>query len=268
MNWKENLALWERLATHRGFALVSDFDGTLSPIVNDPESAKPDARIQALLGELRDHVLAVVILSGRAVEDVSERVGVPGLIFIGNHGFERLQDGKIIIPDQAKPYQKAVKKAAKKIRRNLLPGMRLENKGITLSVHYRQAEDEEAVREDFLPRIRSWSDKYGLVLFQGRKVFELRPPVDVDKGTAFIQFVKDFKVQAAVYLGDDTTDASVLKAAKKLRETGVCEAYGIGVHSPDTPMEIHLHEDYYVDGVDGVGDFLSALVDACKTSST
>lgn len=268
MDWKENLSLWERLVCHPGFALVSDFDGTLSPIVDDPDSAIPAPGIQPLLAELRDHVQVVAVLSGRAVEDVSQRVGVPGLVFIGNHGFERYQDGKIAIPEQATPYQKAVKKAAKKIRRNLLPGMRVENKGITLSVHYRQAEDEEAVREKFLPKIRDWSDKYGLALFQGRKVFELRPPVAIDKGTAFVQFVEDFKVQSAVYLGDDTTDASVLEAAKKLREMGECEAYGIGVHSSNTPAEIHLHEDYSVDEVSGVGEFLSAMVMACKASST
>ncbi|MEJ2758837.1 MAG: trehalose-phosphatase [Anaerolineales bacterium] len=268
MDWKENLALWDRLVIQQKFALVSDFDGTLSPIVNDPDSAMPDPKILPLLSELRDHLLAVAVLSGRAVEDVSERVGVPGLVFIGNHGFERFQDGKIVIPDHVKSYQKAVSKAAKKIRQNLLPGMRVENKGITLSVHYRQAEDEEDVREKFLPKLRDWSDKYGLTLFQGRKVFELRPPVEIDKGTAFIQFVEDFKVQSAVYLGDDTTDASVLEAAKRLRETGKCEAYGLGVHSSNTPAEIHLHEDYSVDGVDGVREFLSALVKAFKASST
>lgn len=268
MNWKENLALWERLACQPNFALVSDFDGTLSPIVDDPDSAVPDPGIQPLLAALQDQLQCVAVLSGRAVEDVSQRVGVPGLVYIGNHGFERFQNGKVVISEQAKPYQKAVMKAAKKIRRNLLPGMRVENKGITLSVHYRQAEDEETVREKFLPKIRDWSDKYGLILFQGRKVFEMRPPVNIDKGTAFIQFIEDFKVQSAVYLGDDTTDASVLKAAKRLRETGKCEAYGIGVHSSNTPAEIDLHEDYSVDGVEGVGEFLSTLVNASKASST
>lgn len=268
MNWNENSTLWERLAKHQNFALVSDFDGTLSPIVNDPDRALPDPRAVPLLAKLRDHLLSVAVLSGRAVEDLAQRVGVSGLVFIGNHGFERLQDGKIIIPEHAKPYQKAVEKAAEKISRNLLPGMRVENKGITLSVHYRQAEDEGMVRDQFLPNILEWTDEYGLALFQGRKVFELRPPVDIDKGTAFVQFIEDFKVQSAVYLGDDTTDASVLKAAKKLRETGRCKAYGIGVHSSNTPTEIMAYEDYSVDGVDGVVNFLSALVKACKASTT
>lgn len=268
MDWKENEALWKRLANHEQFALITDFDGTLSPIVNDPADARPAPEVLPLLEALQERLQLVGVLSGRMAEDVAARVGVPGVVYIGNHGFERFQGGKIVIPDQAKPYRKALKKAAKKIRRRLLPGMQLEDKGITLSVHYRQAENEEDVREKFLPRLRIWADKYHLDLFQGRKVFELRPPIAIDKGTAFIQAIEDFKVQSAVYLGDDTTDATVFKAAKKLREMGMCEVYGIGVHSPNTPEEILLYEDFSADGVEGVTAFLKVLVDSLSASST
>lgn len=268
MDWFKNEALWQRLVQHPRFALVSDFDGTLSPIVDDPDSARPDPSVLPALQALRDAGVTIGILSGRMARDVSARVNVPGLVFIGNHGFERFQSGNIIIPESARPYQKAVKKAAQKIQKKLLPGMQLEDKGITLSVHYRRAESEEQVREVFLPRLQKWSDKYGLVLFQGRKVFELRPPVNVDKGTAFMQFVEDFNVRAAVYLGDDTTDAAVLKTAKKMREMGLCEAYGIGVHSANTPEDIQLYEDYSAEGVEGVSAFLSLLVDSLRASST
>ncbi|MCB2180285.1 trehalose-phosphatase [bacterium] len=268
MDWKENTALWLRLASHEKFAIISDFDGTLSPIVNDPESARPDPKVVPLLAALQNQIELVGVLSGRMAEDVADRVGVPGVVTIGNHGFERFQGGRIVIPDQAKPYRKALQKTAEKIRKHMLPGMQLEDKGITISVHYRQAENEEAVREKFLPQLQKWADKYELDLFQGRKVFELRPPVDVDKGTAFVQIIEDFKVQAAVYLGDDTTDATVFIAAKKLREMGLCEAYGIGVHSPNTPEEILQNEDYSAEGVEGVAAFLSMVVDSLRASST
>lgn len=268
MDWKENDALWQRLISHEKFALISDFDGTLSPIVNDPDGARPNPQVLPTLAALQERLLLVGVLSGRMAEDVAARVGIPGLVYIGNHGFERIQAGEIVIPEHAKPYQEAVTKAANKIRRHLLPGMQLEDKGITLSVHYRQAENEKDVREMFLPGLQKWADQYGLDLFQGRKVFELRPPVKIDKGTAFIQVLEDFKVQAAVYLGDDTTDATVFKAARKLREMGICDAYGIGVHSRNTPEEILRNEDYSVEGVEGVTSFLTMLVDSLSTSST
>jgi trehalose-phosphatase len=144
----------------------------------------------------------------------------------------------------------------------------LEDKFITLSIHYRNAEQPERVGELFLPFIESLALSMNLDLNKGRKVYELRPPIKVSKGTAFRQLVLDFNVQSAVYLGDDTTDAAVFRTTQVLRKEGTCNAFGVGVHSKNTHPEVLGSEEYYVEGVDGVVDFLTFLVNSLNASST
>lgn len=268
MYWKENPSFWKKLVHQQDFGLLTDFDGTLSPIVKDPNMARMLPEFRPLLLELHHKIKVVGVLSGRPAKDVKDRVGIPGLVYIGNHGIERWQNGSITIPNQAKPYIDVIAAAKREIAPSLLPGMMLEDKFITLSIHYRNAENIEAVRKDFYPFIQALSHNMHIELHEGRKVFELRPPIRVDKGTAFQQVIHDFKVQSAVYLGDDTTDTAAFRAAVEIRNTGVCNAYGVGVHSENTPAAVLKFEDYYVDGVAGVFDFFTFVVNSLNASST
>ena len=110
--------------------------------------------------------------------------------------------------------------------------------------------------------------KHGLFLTQGRMVFEFRPPVEIDKGTAFEELVRTHQLDAAFYLGDDTTDVAVFIAARRLRESNQCLAYGLGVESRGTPQVVLTEADYLVQEVAGVESFLSWLLEARIASST
>jgi len=268
MYWKENLLFWKNLVNQPQFGLITDFDGTLSPIVKNPDAAQIKPGFLPLLSILHQQISLVGVVSGRRADDVQKRVGISGIMYIGNHGFERCLDGQLILPDVAKPFTKAISEAKQKIIPMLLPGMTLEDKFITLTVHFRNAEQQEIVENKFLPFLEALTNRMDLELHRGRKVFELRPPLTIDKGTAFQHLIKDFKVQSAVYLGDDTTDAAAFRAAKAFRNEGVCNSFGIGVHSENTPTAVLNDEDYYVDGVDDVMDFLTFLVNSLKASST
>ncbi len=116
--------------------------------------------------------------------------------------------------------------------------------------------------------MQSIAEKHGLHLTQGRMVFEFRPPVKIDKGTAFEELVKTYQLEAAFYLGDDTTDVAVFLAARRLRETGQCLAYGLGVESQGTPQAVLTEADYLVQEVAGVESFLDWLSKARTASST
>lgn len=268
MNWKDDLQLWKELAQQPGFGLVTDVDGTISPIVDEPDQAAILPGVRPLLEQLRDHLLVVGVISGRGAEDVRQRVGVPGLVYYGNHGFEKLYRGKVIIPEAVMPYQSALAQAAAEVQQELLPGMMLEDKGVTLTIHYRQLAVSEEALSGFDKLITSLAARLGLTLSQGRKVYELRPPLKVDKGSAFASLVKDFNVQAAVYLGDDTTDAAVFEKAKRLRQAGSCRCYGIGVLSANTPAEVLEKSDYSAEGVEDVAEFLALMADSARAFST
>ncbi|HKJ28127.1 MAG TPA: trehalose-phosphatase [Anaerolineales bacterium] len=268
MYWKENLSLWQRLVRQPGFALVTDVDGTISPIVDQPDQAAVSPTIRPLLDDLCDLLPVVGVLSGRRVEDVRQRVGVPGLVYIGNHGLERFYQGNVVIPESVKPFIQKLAAAAEEIQPALLPGMMLEDKTATLTIHYRQTHSEAEVLEKFTPFVKELAQRLGVDLFSGRKVYELRPPIGVDKGTAFAGLLQDFNVQAAVYLGDDTTDAAAFKKAQALRAAGECQAYSLGVESANTPPEVLTYADYLVDGVGDVAAFFAMLLDSARASST
>ena len=268
MHWKENIQLWKDLVRQPGFALVTDVDGTISPIVDEPDQAYILPGVRPLLAQFRDRLLVAGVISGRAAEDVHQRVGVDGLVYYGNHGFERLYQGEMVIPDAVRPYRQALAQAAEEIRPVLLPGMMLEDKGVTLTVHYRQLVAGVDDLTSFAQFVDALTARLGLRLSHGRKVYELRPPVDIDKGTAFASLVNDFKVQAAVYLGDDTTDAAVFKKAQMLRQEGNCQSYGIGVLSSNTPADVREKADYFAEGVEDVVAFFSLLADWASASST
>lgn len=248
--------------------LVTDMDGTISPVVADPNAAQVTPRARALLRALRAHLALVAVISGRAAADVRERVGVPGLVVAGNHGLEFWANGAAHLAPEAAAYRPALEAARDALRAALLPGMQVEDKGATLSVHYRRAPDPAAAASAFEPVAQAVAGAHGLRLFHGRMIFELRPPLDIDKGAAFRRLVHDYALNGAVYLGDDTTDADALRAARDLRAAGTCYALALGVESGDTPPSVLAASDVLLPGVAGVEDFLAWLLNALSASST
>lgn len=248
--------------------LVSDVDGTLSSIVDVPDKARVTPRNLELLAALQAQLTLTAVISGRSAGDVYQRVGLPGLVYIGNHGMERWQDGKVNVSAAAAAFRENLFAAAAEIEQSLVTGMRFEDKGATLSVHYRQAEDPEMVADKLAPLMQAIAKKHGLHLTRGRKVFEFRPPVEIDKGTAFEELVKTHRLEAAFYIGDDTTDVAVFLAAQRLRAARKCLAYGLGVESRGTPQAVLTEADYLVREVAGVESFLDWLSKARMASFT
>lgn len=248
--------------------LVTDVDGTISPIVADPDAARVTPRARELLAALRSHLALVAVVSGRAADDVRARVGVPGVVTVGNHGLETWADGAVRLAPEAAAYRPALEAARDTLSDALLPGMQVEDKGATLSVHYRRAGDPEAAEAAFGPVAQAVADEHGLRLFRGRMVFELRPPLEIDKGTAFRRLVQHYALDGAMYIGDDTTDADALRAARELRAAGTCYALALGVESDDTPGSVREAADVLLPGVAGVEDFLAWLLNAVSASST
>lgn len=251
-----------------GFGLITDVDGTISPIVDVPDQARVTPRNRNLLAKLNAQLPLVGIITGRSIEDVYRRVGLPGLVYVGNHGMEIWQAGKVIVAPTAAAYRDNLLAAASEIKQILTEGLRFEDKGATLSVHYRQTKVPERIAERLFPSMQKIAERHSLYLTQGRMVFEFRPPVEIDKGSVFEDLIKSHHLDAAFYLGDDTTDVAVFLVARRLRESGQCLAYGLGVESQDTPQAVLTEADFLIQEVAGVESFLDWLSIACIASST
>jgi trehalose 6-phosphate phosphatase len=268
MDWQEAKdTLLKPLITSARVGVITDMDGTLAPIVPNPEDAYPTERSKELLRQLSDHLTLVAAVSGRAVADLHTRIDLPKLAYSGNHGLERWEDGKVVVSPQVEDYVPAMQAAKAAVSAIAPQGVDVEDKGASLSVHYRNAKIPAEINLLFEPKLRDIADKHNLELFSGRKVFELRPPLDINKGIIFKELITEYELDAAIYLGDDTTDADALKMARQLRDDDVCHAVGLGVQSDDTPSIVLVSADFVADGVSGVEDFLDWLLKSVMASS-
>lgn len=209
-------------------ALCLDVDGVLAPIVERPEDAAVPEETRAELARLAGRYALVAAVSGRASEDARRMVGVPGLVYVGSHGLE-------LAPD------------AERWRARLeafLTGLDwpVEDKGLTASLHYRTAADQAAARAE-LEQIAERARATGLRARFGRKVLELLPPIDADKGTAVRRLLSDRGLTRALYAGDDTTDLDAFAALDGL-DLGV----RVAVASAEGPPELRERADVLVDG--------------------
>lgn len=209
-------------------AIVLDVDGTLAPIVDRPSDARVPDETRAELRRLAGRYGLVACVSGRPGTDAARVVGVPEVAIVGEHGLE-LAPEAVGWVDRLEEFARGVDWPA-------------ERKRLSLSFHYRRADDEAAAKA-YLTRVADWAAEQGLVPRWGRKVLEIRPPLDVDKGTAVRRLLADYDLRRALYAGDDTTDVDAFRALDGL-EVGV----RVAVASSEGPEELRATADVVVDG--------------------
>jgi trehalose 6-phosphate phosphatase len=268
MNWIEKQDLLERLAAIERFGLICDLDGTLAPITERPEDAAITPRNRELLAQLAGQLPLVALVSGRGAEDVAGRVGLESLIYVGNHGLERWKEGQVILMPEAAGYRPALEQAMTAIQPLLEEGNELEDKGATLSLHYRRHPQQDVYAARIRAQLMQIVEAQGLALSSGRMVYEVKPPIEADKGTALRDLVGDYQLAAALFIGDDITDLAAIKMAQALRRSGDCDSWGAAVQSEEAPEEVAATADFSASSVADVEALLAWLSKARSASST
>lgn len=225
----------------REAAIVLDVDGTLAPIVARPEEASVAAETRLLLAGLVERYGLVACLSGRPGEDAARVVGVDGVRYVGEHGLE-------LAPEADAWAERLALFAAG------VDWPQEEGKRLSLSFHYRTAGDVAAA-ESALRAVAEQALAEGLRPRWGRRVLEIRPPVDGDKGTAVRQLLAEGGgLRRALYAGDDTTDLDAFRGLD-----GLELAVRIAVVSDEGPDELGLASDLVVEGPEGLAAVLARL---------
>ena len=229
----------------------------------DPDQAEPNPEAVALLSELSHCLQRVVIISGRDTAFLVSRLPLPQALFIGNHGLEECEGGASRIVAEAQPYLAQVRRAADAVEALPLtqaPGVTVERKRATVSVHFRNAADPSASASALRLALEPIAHREQLQLQPGRLVWELRPPLELDKGEVLRRLAATMQPAGVVYVGDDRTDGDAFSALRRM--SGV-RTLAIGVRSREVPDDVFVDCDLMVEGVPGVIHLLTQLRDLC-----
>lgn len=235
-------------------ALLTDFDGTLAPIVDRPDEARPLPGVAALLERLADQGVLVAVISGRPVQYLLDHLGAPaGVALTGLYGLEQAVDGRVAALPEAEGWRDAVDAVASEAERDAPDGILVERKGLAVGIHWRTA-----------PHLARWGEEFvaaqaaarGLQAHDGKLSAELRPPVRADKGTVVESLVSGR--DAVCFCGDDRGDLPAFAALERLRAGGTT-TLAVAAASPEMPAELGAAADLVVDGPDGVVELLRRM---------
>lgn len=213
--------------------LCLDFDGTLAPFVPDPSDAFLTPAVDRILRALAGHdTMVLAIVSGRDRADLQGRVNIPGVIYAGNHGLDISGPGYVYVEPTAASHSEELRGLSQALTSRLqsFPGVLVEYKGLTISVHYRQAResDGDEIRRVVHGTLAGASHPF--VLSAGDKVHEIRPRVYWNKGSAvtWIRGQLGSPDAMPIYVGDDTTDEDAFAA---IRDDGIGIKVGTGAET-------------------------------------
>jgi trehalose 6-phosphate phosphatase len=231
-------------------AILTDFDGTLSPIVEDWTTAAPLPGTRELLHDLAERYAVVGVISGRPVAFLADQLGTQ-LRLAGLYGLESVIDGVRVAAEGAEEWRDCIERAVESATSQF--GSLVEDKGLSLTVHYR-------TKPEIAADVAKWAarehKRTGLELRSAKASVELHPPVTFDKGTVVESAVG--ALQAACFLGDDVGDLPAFAALDRLRARGV-HTVKIGVRTSEAPSVLLDNADVVVEGPLGALEVLRTL---------
>ncbi len=252
------------LLAHPADALLGlDFDGTLAPIVPDPDEARAHPGVSGVLDRLAGHGLRVAVVTGRPAATAVEYAGiaaVEGLVVLGHYGLERWESGRLTAPDDLGAVEEARRRLPSVLADAGAPeGTYVEDKGAAVAVHTRRSADPSGTFDALRGPLTDLATDVGLVVEPGRYVLELRPEGG-DKGDALQTLVAERAPSVVVFVGDDLGDLAAFDAVDRLRADGTP---GLLVCSGSTEVTaLAERADLVVAGPAGVVALLAAVADA------
>jgi trehalose-phosphatase len=234
-------------------AVFLDYDGTLTPIVSHPEAAWLSESMRETLRSLVARV-PVAILSGRDLDDVRGRVHVDGIVYAGSHGFDIMGAGGLR-RELGGEYLPVLDAAEAELREALdeIPGAQLERKHFSVAAHYRNVNEDDAFRvAQAVDEVAARHHK--LRRINGKKVYELLPDIDWNKGKAVLWLLETLELERGsalpIFIGDDRTDEDAFSALEKR---------GVGILVSEQPQVTAA--SYWLNSPEEVERFLRALTE-------
>lgn len=226
--------------------LFVDFDGTISPIVNEPEAAQPLAGVVETLHALAAHLASVAVVSGRPARFLVDRLGLEGssgrLLAYGLHGLEQASGAEVAVAEAAAPWLPALRAAWDELVASAPAGLDLEDKGFGLTLHWRLSGSPEVAAQSRALAERV-AEAHGLFVRPGRASAELVPPVGIDKGSVVLAEAERLAAAGAgvprlSFIGDDVGDELAFEALGSLERAGRADVLRVAVGSSEIPERL------------------------------
>ena len=245
----------------RPFVLLLDIDGTLSPLASSPEQAIVPERTRRILAQLIEKPdVFIVAISGRGVDDARRMLGIDTAWFVGNHGMEFGVPGKpAIVRGDVARHEPAIAAVIAEASEQLgdVPGVIIEDKRWTLSIHYRLVRERQLIPQ-IAATVEQIAEAHGMRVTHGKEVFEIRPPVEVHKGTAAIELVRHLgalgEEGSVLSIGDDRTDEDMFQSLREHDPRAVTVRVARGSLGVDTAAEFRAND------TDAVRELLRSLL--------
>jgi trehalose 6-phosphate phosphatase len=263
---EQALAIARAALEHAPAGLLTDLDGTLAPIVSDPFAARPLPEAVSALHALQERLAVVGVVTGRAAADARRMLGGDELLVIGNHGVEWLEPGAVA----AAPRSDLANWAPDAVH-GVLGSLRLgddvwvEDKGLSATLHFRNAPDPEGTRARLQGALDGLGDlgSRGLVVRPGRMSLEIRPAAAGVKGTALETVIGRYALRGLLVLGDDVTDVDMCRTAAEARAGGRLRAaiFAVG-GAGEVPPNVAAAADLVLPDPTAAAALLSSLAGA------
>ncbi len=251
-----------RALSLRPAGLLTDVDGTLSPIAPTPDEAVLLPGVKEALREATEIFSVVAVISGRAAPDAKRMIGLDDIIYVGNHGLEQIlpeHPHEIQILPEAEPYAATITALLQQAGDEFIakyPEIIVEPKGVSGSIHVRLTTNPAQAEDEIAARLETLAAPVNLRVTRGKAVVELRPPFQIDKGTSVTQLVERFGLKAVLYLGDDRTDIDAFRALRALTTAVRCEGFAVAVLHSEAPAGLTDEADISIDSIDQTPRFL------------
>jgi trehalose 6-phosphate phosphatase len=236
--------------SHAG--IFCDFDGTLAPLIDDPDAARPLPGLAAALADLADVYARVGVLTGRPV-DFLQGMLPEGVLLVGLYGLEVADAAGRRDHPHGGAWREVIEHVAAVARDRGPEGMRVEPKGLSLTLHYREV---PTLADDVHAFAEQQARRSGLVCRVAKMSYELHPPIEVDKGTALVEHAEGLR--AVCFIGDDVGDLPAFDALDALAERGV-HVVRVAVATDETPAELRARADVTLSGPEAVEALLRSL---------
>lgn len=254
-----------------------DFDGTLSPIVDDPTEAHIHPDAPGVLSDLAEVVAAVAVITGRparqalalgGLDEVGNEIGDHGkeLHLFGQYGFERWSSTKrrIVSPRPPHGLSTFIGRLPGVLRQHGAADAYIEEKGLAVAVHTRRLDDPAAAFARLLPVLRDLASDYGLKVEPGRQVIEIRSP-GMDKGQVVRTMMEELEAGGFLFAGDDLGDLEAFEAVAELRDRGLPTLLVCALSHEESALTDLA--DVIVEGPEGVLDLLRQLTRDARASA-